>query len=576
MALLAAPAAQASFHLMKIREVYPGTSNDSYVVIQMLDNGEYFVGGHSLRIYDATGATVDTFTFTAGYQAPNHNSASGNNTILIGDTGVQTSFGIAPDDHTDANLNLPASGAACWIEGSPVDCVAWGSFTGSTTPLPAPGAGTPFSPLTAGKALRRKITFGCATLLESVDDHDVSSTDFEEVTPAPRNNASTVTESTCAGLPDTAIGTKPPSRTQATTASFTFTASPSTGATFECDLDDAGFTPCTTPAEYTSLAVEEHEFMVRAVNGVGADPSPAEYHWVVDHTAPAAVIDNPKPSSPNSGSGVTFKYHAEGEVGEVGFTFECSVAKELAADAFASCPSTGKTLPKITENGNYVFKVRAIDQALNVGAATPFPFTVNTSLADTTAPETTITGKPSDPSSSTTAEFTYQSNEPNSTFQCKMDAESFAACPASGKSYTGLGEGQHTFQVRATDASNNTDLSPAGYSFGVVLVTQPPEFKPPEEVKPPEPTSTPPETIITTKPKSKTQDRTPTFKFKSSVPGAVYECKLDGKSLKPCRSPLTTKPLSFGKHTLKVSAKLPSGLKDSTPAVCSFKVVKPR
>jgi hypothetical protein len=578
--LLAVPAAQASFHLMKIREVYPGASNDSYVVIQMLDNGEYMVGGHSLRIYDATGATVDTFTFTAGYQAPNHNSASGNNTILIGDTGVQAAFGAsaAPDDHTDASLNIPAAGAACWLDGSPPDCVAWGNFTGGAS-LPAPGAGTPVSSpaVTAGKAIRRSIAAGCATLLESGDDTNNSSADFSEQTPNPRNNASTVTESTCAGLPDTTIGTKPALRTQSTSASFSFTASPSTGATFECNLDDdiSGFTACTTPASYSSLALGEHEFSVRAVNGAGPDPSPAEYHWVVDQTPPTAIIDNPKPPIENSGVGVTFKYHAEGEVGEVGFTFECSVAKELAADAFASCPSTGKTLPKITENGKYVFKVRAIDQALNVGAATPFPFTVNTSLADTTAPETTITEKPSDPSSSTTAEFTYQSNELNSTFQCKMDAESFAACPASGKSYTGLGEGQHTFQVRATDASNNTDLSPAGYSFSIVLVTQPPEIKPPE-VKPPEPTSTPPETIITTKPKSKTQDRTPTFKFKSSVPGAAYECKLDGKALKPCRSPLTTKPLSFGKHTLKVSAKLPSGLKDSTPAVCSFKVVKPR
>ena len=84
-----------------------------------------------------------------------------------------------------------------------------------------------------------------------------------------------------------------------------------------------------------------------------------------------------------------------------------------------------------------------------------------------------------------------------------------------------------------------------------------------------------PNTTITLKPKAKTRDRTPTFKFKSTVAGATYECKLDGKALKPCRSPLTTKSLSYAKHTLKVAA-IVGGLKDRSPAVASFTVLKPR
>ena len=92
---------------------------------------------------------------------------------------------------------------------------------------------------------------------------------------------------------------------------------------------------------------------------------------------------------------------------------------------------------------------------------------------------------------------------------------------------------------------------------------------------PPPPAPSAPDTTITTKPKAKTADRTPTFKFESSVAGATFECKLDGKALTPCRSPLTTKSLSFGRHTLKVAA-IAGGLKDATPASSSFKVVKPR
>jgi plastocyanin len=201
--------------------------------------------------------------------------------------------------------------------------------------------------------------------------------------------------------------------------------------------------------------------------------------------------------------------------------------------------------------------------------------TLTTGATDTTDPQTTIKTKPADPSSSSTAEFTYESNEAGSTFECKMDGESFTACPSTGKTYTGLGEGPHTFQVRATDTSFNTDESPAGYSFSVVLPVTPPEVTPPPTGNPPPPTVNPPpvvapSTTITLKPKAKTKDRTPTFKFKSTVSGATFKCTLDAKALKPCRSPLTTKKLSFGPHTFKVSA-VAGGASDPTPAAVSSK-----
>jgi hypothetical protein len=113
----------------------------------------------------------------------------------------------------------------------------------------------------------------------------------------------------------------------------------------------------------------------------------------------------------------------------------------------------------------------------------------------------------------------------------------------------------------------------------VVLPVTPPEVNP-ANVNPPPPTVEPPpvvapNTTITLKPKAKTKDRTPTFKFMSTVAGATVKCTLDGKALKPCRSPLTTKTLSFGRHTLKVSA-VSGGASDPSPAAYSFKVVKPK
>ena len=60
-------------------------------------------------------------------------------------------------------------------------------------------------------------------------------------------------------------------------------------------------------------------------------------------------------------------------------------------------------------------------------------------------------------------------------------------------------------------------------------------------------------------PRKKTSDRTPTFRFASSEAGSTFQCKLDGKPFRRCRSPFTTKPLALGPHTFKVRARDDSG-----------------
>jgi hypothetical protein len=82
-----------------------------------------------------------------------------------------------------------------------------------------------------------------------------------------------------------------------------------------------------------------------------------------------------------------------------------------------------------------------------------------------------------------------------------------------------------------------------------------------------------PNTTITKKPGAKTTDRTPTFKFTSTINPATFECRLDSGAFKSCGSPLTTKKLSLGHHLFKVRA-IAGGATDPTPAQVSFKVVK--
>ncbi|HET7589593.1 MAG TPA: hypothetical protein VFK14_05350, partial [Solirubrobacterales bacterium] len=82
-----------------------------------------------------------------------------------------------------------------------------------------------------------------------------------------------------------------------------------------------------------------------------------------------------------------------------------------------------------------------------------------------------------------------------------------------------------------------------------------------------------PQTTLVRRPPRRTSDRTPTFRFTSSQPGSTFQCKLDGKPFKPCRSPFTTKRLNLGRHTFKVRARSQSGRVDPSPSSYSFKVI---
>jgi hypothetical protein len=81
-----------------------------------------------------------------------------------------------------------------------------------------------------------------------------------------------------------------------------------------------------------------------------------------------------------------------------------------------------------------------------------------------------------------------------------------------------------------------------------------------------------PDTKITKGPKGKIDSHRAKFKFKSEPAGAKFECKLDRKPFKPCKSPKTYRNLSAGKHRFRVRAVTAGGTVDPTPAKRSFRV----
>jgi hypothetical protein len=85
-----------------------------------------------------------------------------------------------------------------------------------------------------------------------------------------------------------------------------------------------------------------------------------------------------------------------------------------------------------------------------------------------------------------------------------------------------------------------------------------------------------PQTTLKHKPPRRTRDRTPTFRFVADETGSTFQCKLDSKPFRVCRSPFTTSRLSPGPHAFKVRARDDSGRPDPSPASCSFKVTAKR
>ena len=103
----------------------------------------------------------------------------------------------------------------------------------------------------------------------------------------------------------------------------------------------------------------------------------------------------------------------------------------------------------------------AVDRAGNTSTAgTGFWY------RDSLTPVPVVNDGPSDPTTATGATFTFASSEGGVSFGCSLDGSPFTAC-TTGKVYSSLGLGTHTFKVRATDSNGNTADS-ATYTWHVV------------------------------------------------------------------------------------------------------------
>ncbi len=173
-----------------------------------------------------------------------------------------------------------------------------------------------------------------------------------------------------------------------------------------------------------------------------------------DTAAPDTTITGgPAGGSSTNDNTPTFSFTST----EPGSTFQCSVN----GAAFSSCSSPFTTTALV--DGSRSFAVQATDPNGNVDAtAASRTFTI-----DTVVPNTTIASGPSGATNDDTPTFAFTSTEGGSTFQCRVDAAAFTSCASPFTTASQI-PGAHTFEVRATDAANNTDATAASRSFTVV------------------------------------------------------------------------------------------------------------
>jgi hypothetical protein len=252
---------------------------------------------------------------------------------------------------------------------------------------------------------------------------------------------------------------------------------------------------------------------------------------------PDTSIDDGPGEFSNSGQ-ASFAFSAN----MAGATFQCRVDNEVPK------PCTSPYVRALPD-GTHTFSVRAV-LASGVGDDTPAE---RTWTIDTVAPTTTITKAPPAADNTVMPVFMFTSNETSVTFDCSLDNAGFVACQP-GQTFGPIGDGPHSFAVRARDRAGNVDASPAIYAWNVDTRT--------------------PDTQILSGPPADTASATATFTFISpdAGGGATFQCSVDGGGMTPCTSPFTLANMVEGAHTFAVRVRDAVGNFDPTPATWAWRV----
>ncbi len=168
--------------------------------------------------------------------------------------------------------------------------------------------------------------------------------------------------------PSAVITSNPPDPSISGNATFTFSGSdmiaPEAIARFECSLDMAAFTTCTSPKSYTGLAAGVHNFRVRAIDNSNNVGAPASYDWLVD-PPPGCVIPP---------SGMAAWWAGEGNL------FDRTANANNGVNSGVTFTPFGKVFSAMTFNGTSGFFNAPASTSLDVSGAGAHPTTPGISV----------------------------------------------------------------------------------------------------------------------------------------------------------------------------------------------------
>lgn len=322
--------------------------------------------------------------------------------------------------------------------------------------------------------------------------------------------------------------------TNSTTNSLSF--SMSEQGTFECSFNGSLFALCSNPYHVSGLVEGTHVFQVRAIDLAGNASNIASHTWALDTSAAVTTITSFEPSE--SVIAVT-KVSIAFASSEAETRFECA----LDGGTYAPCSSPASFSG--LSDGFHSIQVRSIDAAGNTESV---PATRSFTV-DTRAPLVTLRALVSARTSSDSASFEFVADEPQTAFECAMDANPYRAC-VSPITYEGLSEGEHRFSVVGRDSVGNYGV-PVSFSWII--------------------DRTAPQTSLVAE-QAESSGASIAFTLTSSELGSTFACSLDGQAFQTCTSPVSYSDLSGGAHRFTARAIDAVGNEDLVGATHEFTV----
>ena len=352
------------------------------------------------------------------------------------------------------------------------------------------------------------------------------------------------------------VDSQPGSLTTARSATFTFRATddrtPADQISYQCRLDQADWSACSSPATYDALDVGEHTFAVRATDLAG-NTDEATASWIV-HTVPDAPA-HVSASAGDRSAAVSWTPAAGNGSPVTGYTITASPGDHSVT---VDGDTHTAAVPGLVNGTAYTVTVTATNAAGTGPASAPSspvtpagvpdaPAHVSASAGDGSA---AVSWTPAAGNGSPITGYTITATPGDHSVTVDGDTHT-ATVP-------GLDNG--TAYTITVTAANAAGTGPASAPSTAVV--------PRDSIKP--------TVTVTGKPAALTATSTARFTFTATdstdpVSALTYRCSLDGAAPTACISPRTYTNLSSAAHRFTVTAVDASG-NQSTPATYVWRV----